>query len=102
MHTNVENVTAIGEGWKDKLLLGGQRRFVWEKDELHDFRSFPSLLQYSFSFILYIKLVKVNERNWMKTLFFFLLRLFLTREERTALMMGFNSTPFPSNSAHAL
>lgn len=71
MHTNVENVTAIGEGWKDKLLLGGQRRFVWEKDELHDFRSFPSLLQYSFSFILYIKLVKVNERNWMKTLFFF-------------------------------
>lgn len=89
MHTNVENVTAIGEGWKYKLLLGGQRRFVWEKDELHDFRSFPSLLQYSFSFILYIKLVKVNERNWMKTLFFFSFKIISYQRRKNSPHDGF-------------
>lgn len=50
-------------------------------------------------FFFYIKLVKDSERNWLKSLFFFflfLLRLFLTREERTALVMGFSSTPSPA------
>lgn len=36
MHTNVENVTEIGEGWKDKEGLYGK------KMNQHDFRSPPS------------------------------------------------------------
>lgn len=71
--------------------------YMWKRwtDMISD-HSPPSFNINFFFFFFYIKLVKDSERNWLKRLFFFLLRLFLTREERTALMMGFSSTPSPA------
>lgn len=96
-------MTEIGEGCKDKLFLSGQRRLAYEKDELTWFQTIalPPTTSTFFSFLIFFFFFvhKASKRWWEELVeksFSFLLGLFLTKEDRTALMMSFSSTPSPA------